>query len=208
MKNMWLALLVLSGCASNPPRAQASENHGFIQGTDHVWVRGPWGEITPSENVDDVVDQLCPAVMRLPGSRLKEYGQEYCGVIYSLGQGVYYASHPSPLGERQFLGPSKRKTCTVPTQIKDERGRASGFADFHGHPWFPSQMSPEDRMRKNQHWFVRIQFDANCHLQKLIPYVDEGRPGEVYERRGKAWKLVGIIKPQNKPFGIVTPVDD
>jgi hypothetical protein len=139
---------------------------------------------------------------------LKDYGQEYCGVIYSLGEGTYYASHPSPLGERQRVGASTHKTCTVPTQVRDARGRVMGLADYHGHPWFPSRMSPEDRLGKNQYWYIRIQFDASCHIQKLIPYMNDDRPGEVYERRGRGWKLVGIIKPENKLFGIITPVDD
>ncbi|MFY0569778.1 hypothetical protein ACN28E_38945 [Archangium lansingense] len=42
---------------------------------------------------------------------------------------------------------------------------------------------------------------------KLIPYLDEERPGELYERQGRLWKLIGFIKPEDKESGIVTAVD-
>jgi hypothetical protein len=39
------------------------------------------------------------------------------------------------------------------------------------------------------------------------PDRNENRPGEVYERQGKTWKLVGWMKPEDKAVGIVTPVN-
>ncbi|MFL5348380.1 MAG: hypothetical protein ACJ8AT_26590 [Hyalangium sp.] len=68
-------------------------------------------------------------------------------------------------------------------------------------------MSDKDRRASTQRWSIRIQFDLKCTLQKLVPYAHEDRPGEVYERRGKTWKLVGIIKPADKGTGFVTPVE-
>lgn len=43
---------------------------------------------------------------------------------------------------------------------------------------------------------------------KLIPYAGESRPGEVYARESRRWRLVGRILPEDKPFGIVTAVDE
>jgi len=44
---------------------------------------------------------------------------------------------------------------------------------------------------------------------KLIPHIDNAeRPGEVYVRKEKNWKLVGIIRPQDKRYGLVTTVGD
>jgi hypothetical protein len=170
-----------------------------------IWVDGPWNRITASPNVDDVIDQLCAAVMELPRADLKEYGQEYCGLIYSVGS-VYYSSHPSPLGKPQWVGPTNIKNCYVPRTVKDDRGRVSVLADFHSHPWSPSAMSRRDLEADSQRWMVRIQFDTKCHLQKLVPHRHDEQPGEVYERQGKQWKLIGIIKPEDKPYGLVTAV--
>ncbi|CAM4382916.1 hypothetical protein MYXA107069_08390 [Myxococcus xanthus] len=69
-------------------------------------------------------------------------------------------------------------------------------------------MSPKDRQGGNQRWFIRIQFDTSCHLQKLIPHIGETRPGEVYERVDRRWKLVGIIKPENKAVGRITAIEN
>ncbi|WP_338871485.1 hypothetical protein [Myxococcus stipitatus] len=55
---------------------------------------------------------------------------------------------------------------------------------------------------------VRIQFDTACHLQKLIPYSGEDRPGEVYERMDGRWILVGYIKVEDKETGRITAVAD
>ncbi|ATB34061.1 hypothetical protein MEBOL_007562 [Melittangium boletus DSM 14713] len=54
---------------------------------------------------------------------------------------------------------------------------------------------------------IRIQFDTKCHIQKLVPHRYDDQPGELFERQGKAWKLIGIIKPEDKPYGFVTAVD-
>ncbi|MBZ4423194.1 hypothetical protein [Myxococcus sp. RHSTA-1-4] len=42
---------------------------------------------------------------------------------------------------------------------------------------------------------------------KLIPYIGESRPGEVYVREARRWRLIGRILPEDKPFGIVTAVE-
>lgn len=204
------ALTVLtwvSGCVSAPSRALETEDYGFEGESRFVWVRGPWDAIKPSTDVDEVIDQLCPAVMTLPRATLRDYGQEYCGLIYSLGNGEYFASRPSPLGDIRVVGPTKRKSCYPPSTVRDARGRPSPLADYHSHPWAPSALSNGDRRASTQIWFIRIQFDSKCTLQKLIPYVHEDRPGEVYERQGKSWKLVGIIKPEDKATGLVTSVE-
>lgn len=197
--------LWLLGCASTPGLAREPESYGY-RGTQ-VWVRGPWEPIEPSRNVDDVIDQLCSAVMQMPGAQWRDYGQEYCGLLYTLEDGTYYASHPSPLGPTVLVGPSKRKRCKVPAYVEDDRGQTSPTADFHSHPWTPSPMSQEDRQEKFQKWSIRIQFDTACHIMKLIPHRGESRPGEVYERRDGSWKLTGLIKPEDKADGIITPVD-
>lgn len=113
--------LCLLGCASNPRRAGQTEDYGFVEGSEIVWVRGPWKDIRPSGNVDEVIDQLCPAVMALPRARLGEYGQEYCGVIYSFEDGLFYASMPSPLTKAALVGPNKRQSCFSPAVVKDTR---------------------------------------------------------------------------------------
>jgi len=43
---------------------------------------------------------------------------------------------------------------------------------------------------------------------KLVPHANEPQPGEVYLRKGKTWALIGIIKPEHKPLGIVTDVGE
>src|SRR5690348_867669 len=135
----------LLGCASLPEPASASASLDYGRENGLVWVRGPWSAITPSTSMDDVVDQLCPAVMALPGAGDKDYGREYCGVIYTLGDGTYYSSHPSPLGRTVLVEPTKRKQCHPPRSVKDERGATTIEADFHSHPWGPSPMSDRDR---------------------------------------------------------------
>lgn len=192
----------MGACASSPPRPIETADYGFRG--PRVWVRGPWQTIAPSTNVDEVIDQLCPAVMLLPGATLRDYGQEYCGALYSLGDGVYYASIASPLGPTVLVGASKRKRCTPPSAVEDSRGRTVPTADFHSHPWAPSGLSQQDALAITQRWAIRIQFDSSCHIQKLIPYTNESRPGEVYERRNKGWKLIGLIKPEDKQNGIIT----
>jgi hypothetical protein len=157
-----------------------------------------------------VIDQLCPAVMKLPRAQSEDYGQEYCGVIYSLGDGVYYASHPSPLGRTVISWGSAEKNCYVPRIVEDARGPIVALGDYHSHPWSPSPMSRStaDLLLATQIYSLRIQFDKACRVQKLVPYANEVRPGELYERRGRRWKLIGLIKPENKGTGWITRVDD
>jgi len=68
-------------------------------------------------------------------------------------------------------------------------------------------MSEPDRRAANQLWLIKIQFDSACHIQKLVPHLDDvDRPGELYARRGSQWVLIGLIQPKDKPFGFVTPI--
>jgi proteasome lid subunit RPN8/RPN11 len=175
-------------------------------------VRGPWAAITPSENADDVVDQLCPAIMQLPRATDRDHGQEYCGLIYSQG-GIYYASYASPLGpviltHSPLPNVARRKRCFAPMEVRDSRGRTSTLADYHSHPWSPSALSQDDRRAKNLRWFIRIQFDTSCRVMKLVPYLHENRPGEVYVREGSQWKLIAHITPEDKASGIMTGVEE
>jgi hypothetical protein len=195
-----------AGCASAPPMVSDTANYGRKNG--QVWVRGPWDAIKPSSQMDEVIDQLCPAVMELPGARDKDYGTEYCGVIYTLGDGTYYASYPSPLQRTVLVGPSSRKQCHPPRSVTDERGRTTIEADFHSHPWGPSPISDRDRRKSTQLYFVRIQFDTQCQVMRLIPHLSEDRPGELFLRQGKDWKLIGQILPEDKPTGTITPVKE
>jgi hypothetical protein len=208
LRGLTLLCWGLLGCASGPEPAGEPANYGIKDG--QVWVRGPWDAIKPSRDLDEVIDQLCPAVMELPGAQFGDYGQEYCGLVYSLGDSTYYASHPSPLARTKVSRSSREKNCFVPRQVVDTRGQTEPHADYHGHPWSPSPMTESrlDRLAATQVFSIRIQFDKACHIQKLIPYLKEDRPGELYERRGKSWKLIGLIKPEHKASGQVTPVDD
>ncbi|MBN1203345.1 MAG: hypothetical protein JXB05_00285 [Myxococcaceae bacterium] len=203
-----LTCLALLGCASSARQGEGTD-YGFEGNPDRVWVKGPWEAINPSHDIDAVIDQLCPAVMGLPRARERDFGQEYCGVIYKLlSEDKYYASKPSPLGRAILSGDSKRKTCLIPRRVRDSRGALRPDADFHGHPWFPSGMSREDRMGQNQWYMFRIQFDTACRVQKLVPHVDSDRPAELYERQGQSWRLVGHILPEDKGLGYVTTVHD
>jgi hypothetical protein len=198
-----LTCLWLQACASGP--STIGENYGYKDNS--VWVRGPWKQINPSQDPDAVIDQLCPQVMALPRVDRGEYGQEYCGALY-LKDGVYYSSHPSPLGAMVRVGGrEERKQCRPPRYVMDSRGHITIIADFHSHPWAASPMSQQDRRGPNQLWSIRIQFDTKCHVMKLVPYVEDDRPGELYERQNKTWKLIGLIRPEDKATGIVTPVE-
>jgi hypothetical protein len=196
------------GCASSPAAVDDTATYGRQNGL--VWVSGPWEVITPSSDVDAVIDQLCPAIMRLPLAREEDYGREYCGVIYSLSDGLYYASYPSPLSDTRVGRVSSEKNCSMPRQVRDSRGESKTIADYHNHPWTPSSMlrSINDRLSAMQLYSIRIQFDTACNIQKFIPYVNEERPGELYERHGKRWKLIGLVKPEDKSRGRITPIDD
>ena len=205
----WLGLSLagwLGGCSPPPHMRSQIENYGSDD--DRVWVRGPWPVIKPSTDVDDVVDQMCAAVMPLPNAMARNYGQEYCGVLYTLDDGLFYASYPSPLHPPWQPEPADVKMCIVPRRVVDARGRVMSRIDYHSHPWAGSRLSQEDREARRQRYSIRIQFDSVCHVMKLIPYLEENRPGEVYERRGRSWTLIGLIKPEDKDRGVMTPVDD
>lgn len=207
----WLALMLLPGlaCGGRARKAQETENYGYISDdSDYVWAQGPWSEVEPSQNVDEVIDRLCPAIMRLPNATTRDHGQEYCGLIYSRGDGIYRVSHPSPLGRWRLWGETKQKSCFPVRKVMDPEARVTSIlADYHSHPWFPSPMSETDRRSANQLWFIKIQFDSACHIQKLVPHLDDAsKPGEVYSRRERQWVLIGIIKPADKLFGFITPV--
>lgn len=196
------------GCAQGPEPMGEPATYGRENG--RVWVSGPWEAIRPSSDVDEVIDQLCPAVMQLPRAKDGDHGREYCGVIYSLGDGLYYASHPSRLSDLRLGFVAPIKNCYVPRDVRDARGQSVLHGDYHSHPWAHSSMvgSPADMRSATQLYSIRIQFDAACKLQKLIPFLNEERPGELYERRGSQWKLIGHIKPENKATGVISLVDD
>lgn len=136
---LMLAGQAMLGCASGSSLAGESEDYGFEGRSNRVWVKGPWGEINASQDIDAVIDQLCPAIMTLPRSQSGHYGQEYCGVVYKLlDENRYYASMPSPLAKPELNASSNRKSCLVPTTVRDSRGALRTDADFHSHPWSPS----------------------------------------------------------------------
>lgn len=201
-----LGLALLSACRSGDGYTRKGEGTLYGRRNGDVWVKGPWEEIQPSQDVDVVIDQLCPAIMKLPRASAGSYGQEYCGAIYSF-DGIYYASYGSPLGKTVLMYPETRKQCHAPRHVVDARGRVSTIADYHSHPWQPSPMSDRDLWSHSQRWLLRIQFDSACRVMKLIPYIGENRPGEVYARQERSWKLIGHILPEDKPFGIVTAVE-
>lgn len=203
-----LLLIATCWCSCVSSVDAARLDYGFEGESKLVWVRGPWEVIRPSHDIDDVIDQLCPAVINLPGATLRDYGQEYCGAVDTLADGMYYASAGSPLGRTELVGPSRRKTCYSPNSVKDPRGEASPAADYHSHPWVPSPMSSKDRSLATQRWQIRIQFDTGCHIQKLIPNKYSNLPGELYERKGKSWRLIGRILPEDKDSGRITAVDE
>lgn len=216
IKNTWVqffqGLTVLCwgllGCASGPQTAGEAANYGIKDG--RVWARGPWDAIKPSQDIAEVIDQLCPAIMRLPRAQLDDNGREYCGLIYTLGDGASYASHPSPLSDTKKIISSSEKNCMVPRWVEDSRGQTEILADYHSHPWEGSSMitSRLDRVGATQLFSLRIQFDTTCRIQKLNPYLKEERPGELYERRGKKWQLIALIKPEHKATGRLTLVDN
>lgn len=96
MRNSRLVLPVLALGCSGQSYVRTGTGHYFGRKNGDVWVRGPWPAIHPSRDIDDVIDQLCPAIMEMDGARAKDFGQEYCGAIYTLRDGMHYASFPSP----------------------------------------------------------------------------------------------------------------
>src|SRR6185295_15576812 len=130
-----VALVLGLGSCASVPGPQVRE--GVDYGRDHrgVWVRGSWEMISPSAEMDDVIDQLCPAVMQLPGARGHDDGIEYCGLLYLGSDGLFHASVPSRLAGKGQTATSRTKTCRMPQVADDPAGVRRIDADFHSHPW-------------------------------------------------------------------------
>jgi hypothetical protein len=201
-------VLALS-CVSGPRTSGEEVDYGFYQDGRRmrVWARGPWEAINPSTDVDEVIDQLCPAIMKLDLATLGDYGREYCGVIYrTLDSPNFYATVPSLLRNPELDSAiRKKKTCLAPSRVRDPRGQYKPEADFHSHTWSSSGMSLMDRVGPH-YYFIRIQFDTLCHIQKYIPHIYDNQSGELFERSGKTWKLMGYVK--DKSTGEITSAGD
>ena len=198
----WAAGL-LACSAARGVRLRPGVDYGEDAG--NVWVRGPWEAITPSANPDDVIDQLCPAVERLDRAWDGDDGVEYCGLIYSLWDGRYYASVPSPLGYRIHEGHGQNKSCRIPSMLRDGRGSPEVLADYHSHPWPDSPPLDNDLSARTQRWSIRVQFDTTCRVYKYVPHLGETRSGEVFLRVGKTWRLQSIVRPDDRRDGKPTP---
>ncbi|HZN91830.1 MAG TPA: hypothetical protein VFB81_03975 [Myxococcales bacterium] len=191
-------------CASAYRTLKESSDYG----TDArgVWVRGPWESITPSRDIDEVIDQLCPTVMQLEGARGHDDGLEYCGLLYARPDGTFHASAPSPLAAKYAAVSSPNKTCRIPNTVKDGAGVSEILADYHSHCWPDSPLTaPGDTGESRLRWSIRIQFDTTCRVLKLVPHRGEPVPGEVFERAGKQWRRIAIIRLEDKVLGIPTP---
>lgn len=183
------------------------------EGTDYgrddrgVWVRGPWELITPSADIDDVIDQLCPAVMQMPDARGHDDGVEYCGLLYIGADGQYHASAPSRLGGKAPTGAAENsKTCRIPLRVNDASGVRAVEADFHSHPWPDSPLTAGfDTSSRNQRYSIRIQFDTSCHVLKFVPHLHEPVPAEVFQRTGRAWQLLRVVPVYDKAKGKIDP---
>jgi len=132
-------------------------------------------------------------------------GSPRYGLIYSLPDGRYYASVPSPLGLRIHEGRGPDKSCRIPAMIHDERGSPEVLADYHSHPWPGDPLSDGDLSARRQRWSIRIQFDTTCRIYKYVPYLGQSRSGEVYLRVAKTWRLQSIVRPDDKKAGKPTP---
>jgi len=169
--------------------------------------RGPWTLVRPSADIDDVIDQLCPAVMSLPDARAHDDGVEYCGLLYQGVDGGFRASAPSRLPAKvrtELMRASK--TCTIPLRVADPGGVRAIEADFHSHPWPDSPLTPPfDTASRNQRYSIRIQFDTTCHVLKLVPHVNEPVPAEIFERVGRSWHLLRTIPVHHKDSGTIEP---
>jgi hypothetical protein len=193
-----------SGCAGVPGvKLQSGVDFGEERG--RIWVRASWEVIKPSTDIDDVVDQLCPAVGRLDRARAGDDGLEYCGLLYSLPDGTYHASVPSSLGLRAHSDRGRHKSCRLPTSLREARAGVTIKADYHSHPWPDAPFTDRDLSSDRQRWSIRIQFDTTCRIFKYEPHSGEPRPGEVFLRVGKSWRLHSIVRVEDKPLGIPTP---
>jgi hypothetical protein len=202
---MGMCCLLGLNCAGSLPTSGEGVDYGFYSDGKRrrVWSRGPWDVINPSADVDDVIDQLCPAVMKLGAAAMGDYGREYCGVIYRLIDGPqFYVTVPSPLSNPEpDSALRKKKTCIAPTAVRDPRGKYRPEADFHSHTWPTSGMSLMDLVGPH-YYFVRVQFDASCHIQRYVPRLQDSQPGELFERADKAWRFIGYVDPFT---GEITP---
>jgi hypothetical protein len=199
-----LAALAGLGCASaSGLMFREGADYGIEKGA--VWVRGPWDLVTPSTDIDEVIDQLCPVVMRLPDARGHDDGVEYCGLLYAGADGRFYASVASPLSPDPPK-PSPIKRCIMPSTVRDAGGVGSVEADFHSHPWPYSPLtSGADTAARVQRFSIRVQFDTSCHVLKFVPHVNEPVPAEVFERVGRTWHLIRVIPVWNKTDGFIWP---
>ncbi|NOK32547.1 hypothetical protein D7W79_04385 [Corallococcus exercitus] len=208
----WLAALtLLVACGGYSYLRDGNGTYFGIEvrdGRETPWVRGPWPVIASSVEADAIIDQLCAPLMELPAAAPPrgDYGQEYCGVIYS-HEGRYYASWPAAMETPRLSAENKDfKDCRVPKKVVDERGRTAILADYHTHPWRYSPLSIQDRWKSRQRYSFRVQMDATCAVQMYIPYLEQGRPGEVYARQGRRWVLIGRVV--DKASGIILPVPE
>jgi len=156
--------------------------------------------------MDDVIDQLCPAVMQLPGARGHDDGIEYCGLLYLGSDGLFHASVPSRLAGKGQAASSRTKTCRMPQVVDDSAGVRRIDADFHSHPWPGSSLtSGPDTGAAYQRFSIRVQFDTTCHVLKFVPHRDEPVPAELFERVGRSWNLIRVIPVYNKGEGLIDP---
>jgi hypothetical protein len=200
-----LMLTVAFGCAS-AGGLRLKEGADYGREGRAVWVRGPWELVTPSSDMDEVIDQLCPAVMRLADARGHDDGVEYCGLLYVGADGRSYASAPSRLSVEGEVAPALTKTCLVPLKLRDAGGFRAIEGDYHSHPWPDSPPSSRrDTAARNQIYSIRIQFDTTCHVYKLVPHVGEPVPAEVFVRVGRSWHLLRSIPLWDKASGNVLP---
>jgi hypothetical protein len=198
-------LVIGLGCAAaSERRVESDVDYGLEE--RGVWVRGPWEQIRPSADIDDVIDQLCPAVMGLPDARGHDFGVEYCGLLYLGADGQYHSSAPSPLAAPGESQPSLSKSCRVPRRVSDPAGVRNVESDFHSHPWPDSPLSPRrDTATRNQRYSIRIQFDTTCRLMKFVPHINEPVPAELFERVGRSWRLLRVIPVHDKASGNIDP---
>ncbi|WP_126935619.1 hypothetical protein [Corallococcus sp. AB018] len=120
----WLAALtLLSACGGYSYLRDGYGTYFGIEvrdGREIPWVRGPWPVIDSSVEADAIIDQLCAPLMGLPAAAPPrgDYGQEYCGVIYS-HEGRYHASWPAALETRRPIAVEQERPGEV--YVRDGR---------------------------------------------------------------------------------------
>lgn len=60
--------------------------------------------------------------------------------------------------------------------------------------------------RGGRKWPIRIEFDTNCCVYKYVPRTSEARPGEIFLRVGKVWRLQSIVRLDEKCDGKSAPL--